>query len=146
MLDHSPLARKLGIKPKMEVWCVEAPKNFHKNISPLPTAANTIHVNPLAPPHHSFGLCILFSKSQQELIGAFTSLFPFMGSHSTLWICWPKKASGLDSDLSFDIVQKVGLAHGLVDNKVCSIDDTWSSIRHSVRVENRPNWNYADYL
>ena len=54
-----------------------------------------------------------------------------------LWIGWPKKASGVTTDLSFDLVQKVGLGAGLVDNKICALDDTWSALRFVIRVADR---------
>jgi hypothetical protein len=58
-----------------------------------------------------------------------------------LWVAWPKKKSGVATDLTFEPVQEIGLGCGLVDNKVCAIDDTWSGLRFVARVSDRPSTN-----
>ena len=63
-----------------------------------------------------------------------------LASTGGLWIAWPKKSAGVPTDLSDQVVQETGLATGLVDNKVCSIDEVWSALRFVVRVEERAAW------
>jgi hypothetical protein len=67
-----------------------------------------------------------------------------MRPDSGLWVAWPKKSSGVLTDLDFDFVQHHGLATGLVDNKVCAVDETWSGLRFVVRVADRARWPDRD--
>ena len=75
-----------------------------------------------------------------ELEARFGALAAAMQPAGGLWIGWPKKAAKMDTDLAFDVVQRIGLDAGLVDNKVCAIDDTYSGLRFVVRLENRDGW------
>ena len=86
-------------------------------------------------------IVVYFTTSRAELERRFESLKATLDPADGLWIAWPKKASGLETDLDFDTVQQTGLAHGLVDNKVCAVDDTWSALRFVVRVADRPSSN-----
>ena len=81
---------------------------------------------------------VFFVMRRAELARRFPSLARALEPHGGLWIVWPKKASGVATDLVFEAVQEVGLAAGLVDNKVCAIDDIWSGLRFVYRVADRP--------
>jgi hypothetical protein len=81
---------------------------------------------------------VLFTTRRDELERRFDTLRETMNAADGLWIAWPKKASKLETDLTFEVVQNVGLAHGLVDNKSAAIDDTWQAVRFVYRVEARP--------
>ena len=83
---------------------------------------------------------VFFSTSRQELAARFASLKATLAPADGLWVAWPKKAAGVDTDLSNQVVQEAGLATGLVDNKVCAIDAVWSALRFVVRVEDRAAW------
>ena len=75
--------------------------------------------------------------TRAELERRFGPLVDTLAAADGLWVAWPKKTSKLDTDLSFDAVQGVGLAAGLVDNKSCAIDDDWQAVRFVIRVRDR---------
>jgi hypothetical protein len=81
---------------------------------------------------------VFFVTRRAELTRRFPSMKRGLEDDGGLWIAWPKRTSGVATDLGFDIVQRVGLDHGLVDNKVCAIDATWSGLRFVYRLEDRP--------
>jgi hypothetical protein len=80
---------------------------------------------------------VLFTTLQEELERRFAALRDTMGPADGLWIAWPKKAAKLETDLTFEIVQRVGLDHGLVDNKSAAIDETWQAVRFVYRLRDR---------
>jgi hypothetical protein len=124
---HTPLPKKLGIKASTVVALAGAPAGFETALEPLPEGA-TIHRDGSAPRD----LTLWFVHSQEELVGDVAG----MVRHSPgggLWILWPKKASGVDSDLSQPVVRQAGLAAGMVDFKICAVDETWSGLRFSRR-------------
>jgi hypothetical protein len=84
------------------------------------------------------GVVVFFTTSKRELDRRFKKLKGTLDSADGLWIAWPKKAAKIESDLSFESVQEIGLAAGLVDNKSCSIDDDWQALRFVYRVKDRP--------
>ena len=84
------------------------------------------------------GVVVLFTTSAEELSRRFETLKQTLGPADGLWVAWPKRASKIASDLDFATVQAVGLEHGLVDNKSCSIDDDWQALRFVYRIKDRP--------
>jgi hypothetical protein len=80
---------------------------------------------------------VFFTTSREELERRFNALRKTMGTADSLWVAWPKKASKIETDLDFEVVQKVGLDAGLVDNKSAAIDDLWQALRFVIRVEDR---------
>ena len=82
---------------------------------------------------------VWFTTSRDELERRFERLKETLDPADGLWIAWPKKASKLETDLDFDAVQQTGLAHGLVDNKSCSIDESWQALRFVYRLVDRPS-------
>jgi hypothetical protein len=81
---------------------------------------------------------VFLTTSRQELQRRFPALKKTLAPADGLWIAWPKKASKLETDLDFDAVQQTGLAHGLVDNKSCAIDERWQALRFVYRLADRP--------
>jgi len=81
---------------------------------------------------------VYFTTSRAELERRFEGLKETLAPTDGLWIAWPKKASKLETDLDFDTVQQTGLAHGLVDNKSCAIDERWQALRFVYRLADRP--------
>jgi hypothetical protein len=81
---------------------------------------------------------VFFTTSRAELERRFEQLRGALGPADGLWIAWPKKAAGIENDLTFAVVQGIGLAHGLVDNKSCAIDERWQALRFVYRLEDRP--------
>jgi hypothetical protein len=80
---------------------------------------------------------VYFTTSRAELERRFESLKATLDAADGLWIAWPKKASGIDTDLTFDLVQQTGLGAGLVDNKSCAIDERWQALRFVYRTKDR---------
>ncbi len=83
------------------------------------------------------GVVVLFTTSRNELERRFGALKATLAPADGLWVAWPKKASKIETDLSFDEVQRIGLAQGLVDNKSASIDDLWQAVRFVIRLRDR---------
>jgi hypothetical protein len=83
------------------------------------------------------GVVVYFTTTREELERRFDTLKTALAPADGLWIAWPKKAAGIAGDLSFETVQEIGLAHGLVDNKSCSIDERWQALRFVYRVSDR---------
>ncbi|TDI40336.1 MAG: DUF3052 family protein [Acidobacteria bacterium] len=130
----TPLPKKLGIREGSRVGYRGAPKGFAATLGPLPLGAK------LAPsrPGRGDNILLLFAPDQRSLDEALPDMLSRMGPETALWICWPKKTSPLASDITGDTVRRTGLAAGVVDIKVCAIDEDWSGIKFVVRVENRP--------
>ncbi len=83
------------------------------------------------------GVVVFFTTSEQHLEERFEGLKATLDPADGLWIAWPKKAAKIEGDLTFGAVQEIGLAHGLVDNKSCSIDEHWQALRFVYRLEDR---------
>ena len=84
------------------------------------------------------GVVVFFTTSRGELERRLEALKATLDPADGLWIAWPKKASGVETDLDFDAVQQAGFAGGLVDNKSCAIDDEWQAVRFVYRLADRP--------
>lgn len=128
----TPLIRKLGIRPGAEVAFVGSPQGFREAMRPLPEGVR-VHSRPRG----QLDVIVFFTVSGSELRRRFGGLASGLTPAGGLWVAWPKKASGIETDLSFEAVQRQGLDHGLVDNKSCSIDDDWQALRFVIRVEDR---------
>jgi hypothetical protein len=126
------LPRKLGIKEGSVVALRGAPAGFEATLGELPDGARL--KARAAPP---VDVVVAFFTSAAELdrrlAGLATAIYPDGG----LWIAWPKRASGVATDMTEDVIRELALPRGLVDNKVCAIDETWSGLRIVHRVENR---------
>jgi hypothetical protein len=83
------------------------------------------------------GVTVFFTTSADELAERFARLRDTIAPADGLWVAWPKKAAMIDGDLTFESVQEIGLMHGLVDNKSCSIDERWQALRFVYRLEDR---------
>ncbi|HVV81935.1 MAG TPA: hypothetical protein VHE35_02605 [Kofleriaceae bacterium] len=129
----TPLARKLGIKPGHAVAVLGlAPASFEGRLE-LPEGARIFHQLRPTP----FDVIVLFVDRLAELEARFSKVLARLHPEGGLWVAWPKKSSRRPTDITEDVVRRVGLAGGLVDNKVCAIDEVWSGLRLVVRVENR---------
>ena len=87
-----------------------------------------------------FDGCVLFVKDEATLKSRLATAMKCIPSDGAIWIAWPKKSVRIETSLNEDIVQRSGLATGLVDNKVCAIDEHWSGLRFVVRLEDRKRW------
>lgn len=131
----TPLPQKLGIKPGGRVWLINTPASFERLLKPLPEAATLFTAARGVTP---FDVIILFAPDRAALEKAFDRARARLSPDGGLWIAWPKKASGIKTDLSENPIRDLALAAGLVDNKVCAIDDVWSGLRVVIRVKDRP--------
>lgn len=113
---------KLGIKEGMQVCVTGAPPGFSAVLSPMPRRTRLT-----ATPSAGCDLYLAFARSRHEL-GAHLARLACELQRQTLWLAWPKKASGVRSDVTSNVVRETGLFHGLVDFKVCSLDETWSAL------------------
>ena len=118
----TPLPKKLGIKPGFKVVLLAAPKGFTSTLKPVPEK-----VRFTARPESDADLFICFVTRAAELEHQLATV-SVAAARQTVWLAWPKKASGVKSDLDGNVVRETGLAAGWVDFKVCSIDDTWSGL------------------
>jgi len=125
--DYSatPLPKKLGIQETSRVALAKAPAGFAEGLGVKVRLRGELDV------------AVLFAKRQGELTRAFAPLARRLAPAGGLWVAWPKKSSGVATDLTFDLVQRTGLDAGLVDNKSCAIDDTWQAVRFVIRLRDR---------
>jgi hypothetical protein len=126
----TPLPKKLGIKPGHVVLLDGAPEGF--TLGPLP--AVTLHSRPAKGP---YDVVLLFCPDRRRLERRFLPLAERLVTNGGLWVAWPKRSSGVPTDLDENQARDVGLAAGLVDNKVCAIDETWSGLRFVYRLKDR---------
>ena len=129
----TPLPRKLGIKEGHDVVFVAAPDGFRETLGELPEGVR-VKSRATGP----LDVIVLFVTLRAELERRFERLRAAMDPAAGFWVAWPKRASGVDTDMTEDVAREVGLGEGLVDNKVCAIDETWSGLRLVIRVEDRP--------
>jgi hypothetical protein len=124
--SQTPLPKKLGIREDSRVALQGAPASFAERLGIRPKTRGELDV------------VVLFATRKGELTRAFAPLARRLAPAGGLWIAWPKKSAGVPGDLAFETVQKIGLDGGLVDNKSCSIDETWQALRFVYRRSDRP--------
>lgn len=120
--SSTPLARKLGIVEDRRVLALSAPEGFTALLEPLPAGVKMVRGAA------AFDVAVVFVRSVNGLQERLSKLEPRLVSGARLWVGWPKKSSGVRTDCSFETVQRAGLDLGLVDTKVCAIDETWSGL------------------
>jgi len=129
----TPLPQKLGIKEGHQLALLASPDGFEKTLGALPlgvTVRETVAGKPL-------DVVVLFVTARKQLEKQLAAVRKAMAPACGFWVAWPKKASGLVTDMTEQVVRDVALPTGLVDNKVCAIDETWSGLRLVIRVELR---------
>ncbi len=128
----TPLWKKLGIKPGAALHLVNAPEDAEQWLAPLPEG--------ITRPKSGKGnldVIVLFTTKMAELTRRFDKLQAALKPAGGLWVAWPKKSSGVATDLDENLIRAVGLEAGLVDNKVCAVSDVWSGLRFVIRVKDR---------
>ena len=130
----TPLTKKIGIKEGSRVALVNAPKDFQFEPKELPD-----NVKFVKPPAKSLDIILFFVTTERALAKAFSKLAASLTANGMIWIAWPKKSSGVATDLSFERVQRIGLDSGLVDVKICAVDETWSGLKFVYRLKDRPS-------
>ena len=129
----TPLPRKLGIRAGSRLLLVGAPAGFGAVLGDLPPG-----VELLEPGAHEVDVAVLFALDDASLRAQFGPLTDSLQPAGGLWVAWPKRNSGVETDLGENAIREFGLASGLVDNKVCAIDATWSGLRFVRRLRDRP--------
>jgi hypothetical protein len=129
-----PLAMKLGIKDGHALVLLGAPPGFEKTLDGL---AADVKIAGTLPRGGEADVIVWFVKSRADFAKRLPSVSGRMAEEGGLWIAWPKKASKVPTDMTEDVVREVALPTGLVDNKVCAIDEVWSGLRLVIRRELR---------
>ena len=128
----TPLPKKLGIKPGARVCLVDAPDEVRAELSAA-LAGCEIVTNGKSP----LDFAMLFTKSKTKLEKDFHRLSKLLAPAGMLWVSWPKKSSGVATDLNENIAREIGLAAGLVDVKVCAVTEVWSGLKFVRRLKDR---------
>jgi hypothetical protein len=128
----TPLPRKLGIKPGTRLGLIAAPDGFERILVPLPEDVSTRRRA-----HGPLDVIVAFASRRRDLERRLPALKAALDRGGGMWLAWPKRASGIASDLDESVVRGVGLQAGLVDNKVCAIDEQWSGLRFVYRLRDR---------
>jgi hypothetical protein len=132
----TPLVSKLGIKAGARVGLLDAPEGFAEStLGPLPEGV-VLRVGLRGAP---FEVIVTFFERRARLERRLPALSSALHPAGGLWVAWPKRSSGVATDLSDEVVRELGLAAGLVDNKVCAIDPVWSGLRFVYRLRDRPS-------
>ena len=131
----TPLPRKLGIKPGATLAIEDAPPGFDATLGELPDG-----VRPADDGETGVDVLVAFHVSRHVLELTFVDQARRIAPDGGYWIAWPKRSSGVPTDITEDVLREVILPAGLVDNKVCAIDETWSGLRFVVRKEHRAAW------
>jgi hypothetical protein len=126
----TPLPAKLGLKSGMRLLALNAPANLDALLAGAPDVERLTRAG-------GFDCALAFAKTRRALAAIFAKLEPKLPDHGMIWIAWPKKTSGVATDLSEDLVRRIGLAARLVDVKVCAIDATWSGLKFVRRLRDR---------
>jgi len=130
----TPLPRKLGIKPGHRVALLRAPEAIEPDVQGELPGGVAVRRSARGP----VDVIVSFHTERADLERRLATLRAMMEPDAGLWIAWPKKASKVPTDITEDVVRDVALPTGLVDNKVCAIDATWSGLRLVIRKELRP--------
>ena len=132
----TPLVQKLGIKEGHKLLILNPPPRYKETLGKLPP--NSVLVRSL---NGSLDFVQFFTKSKSELELSFSALMKAITPNGMIWISWPKGASGVKTDLNETIVREIGLKNGMVDVKVCAVDEIWSGLKFVFRLKDRPKKN-----
>lgn len=128
------MPQKLGIKAGSRLALSAAPADFARTLGELPTGVKALAFGRAKGP---FDVVVAFFDSEAAFKRLLPKLHASLVPNGGLWIAWPKRASGVETDMNENVVRQYALPRGLVDNKVCAIDATWSGLRLVVRLEHR---------
>jgi len=130
----TPLLQKLGIKDEHRIALLDAPRKLPEALAKVKATA----ASKVKPAAGRFNVIVLFADRRAALEQKFREASRALDAAGGLWVAWPKRASGVPTDLTEDVVREIALAAGLVHNKVCAIDDVWSGLRCVYRKKDRP--------
>jgi hypothetical protein len=126
----TPLPKKLGIKPQFRLAFFELPASVRSELKEAIASCTLTEHGPL-------DLAVIFAKSQAELRKEFVRFAGRLAPAGILWVSWPKKSSGVPTDLDENRVRQLGLDRGWVDVKVCAVNDIWSGLKFVIRLKDR---------
>jgi len=130
--SRTPLAKKLGIKAGGKLFVANGPANYDALLAPWPDGVAVLAaISPQVDVAH------IFVTSRAELASQLKACMAKLRDDAAVWVSWPKKSSKVATDMSEDVIRTVALPMGLVDIKVCAIDEVWSALKLVVRKENR---------
>jgi hypothetical protein len=132
--SDTPLSEKLGIKSGKTVGILNLPNYYDFDLGNLPPDVE-VHRGDFPA-----DLYIVFAERSDEAERGFQDAITNLPADGAIWLFWPKKSSGVETDLTEQTLRDLFLPTGMVDNKVIAVDETWSGLRFVVRKENRPNW------
>ena len=128
----TPLPQKLGIKPGLMVVTVNAPANYRRLLGQIP---DSVTFSERLKSGSSF--VHLFTSRRSEIQKKMSILRDKISDNGAIWVSWPKKSSGISTDVTEDVIREIALPLGFVDIKVCAVDETWSGLKLMIRRENR---------
>ena len=128
--SDTPLPKKLGIKEGFQVSFLNLPSDVKAELKNALASCQTVKTGAL-------DFAMVFVKSQADLKKEFSRFAKQLAPAGILWVSWPKKSSGVSTDLTENEVRDIGLAAGLVDVKVCAVDEVWSGLKFVIRVKDR---------
>jgi hypothetical protein len=129
----TPLAKKLGIRAGARLFLHAAPANYPQLVAPLPPGVKTVRrIDARTDIMH------LFATARGTLGNSLQQARRAMRADAAIWVSWPKRAARVDTDITEDVVRELALPLGLVDIKVCAVDETWSGLKLVLRKSERP--------
>lgn len=128
----TPLAKKLGIKPPMRLVAIDAPADYRAWLGDLPAGVTV--VSDSSRPMHAVHVFATKRTALEKHLGALRRRLEQSGF---VWVSWPKKASGVPTDITEDVIREVALPLGFVDIKVCAVTDVWSGLKLVIRKSER---------
>lgn len=131
--SKTPLVRKLGIKPKNKILAIKAPSHYLDLLGELPSDATVL----VEKSEGQVPFIHLFAKDSKDLVEYFPVAKQRMAKDGMLWVSWIKKSSKLETDISESDVRNLGLELGLVDVKICAVDEDWSGLKFMYRKKDR---------
>ena len=134
--SDTQLPKKLGISAGMTIAIFNAPNYFNFDLGDLPEDVTVTRDAEDA----AADLYLIFADDAAEAERGFNRAMTLLPADGSIWVAWPKRSSGKESDITEDTLRELFLTTGMVDNKVCAIDETWSGLRFVVRRENRAEW------
>ena len=136
---RTALATKLGIEAGDRIQLCDEPEDFRSTLGELPDSVDVVPGRA-----RNLDLAIIFSRQAADLRFDLPHLSGRLAPDGHVWVAWPKSVSGVETDLTFDVVQEIGLKLGMVDSRVCSLDRHWSGLRFERRRDQRDDERVVD--
>ena len=130
--SETPLPQKLGIKPGLTVVTINAPAKYRRLLGKIPDG---VTFSDRLKPGSNF--VHIFTSRRSELQRMMSILRKKISDDGTVWVSWPKKSSGISTDVTEDVIREIALPLGFVDVKVCAVDETWSGLKLMIRRQSR---------